>query len=257
MSDVSAILALPYLQPAQAQKHVTHNEALARLDVAVQLVVEAFGETAPPALPEEGRVHAPGPGATGAWAGQDGRLATWIDGAWQFTEPREGWRAWGRAEAALRAWDGADWVRVDPPGAADFQDLAGLGIGTQSDAVTRLAVAAEATLFGHAGADHRVKVNKAAAADTATLLFQTGWSGRAEIGLAGEDALSVKVSADGSAWAAVLRAEAAPTPRVHLGDVLRLIPSDAPADAAAGDLYFDAASATLRCHDGSQWHDLF
>ena len=25
MSDVSAVLALPYIQPSQAQKHVTHN----------------------------------------------------------------------------------------------------------------------------------------------------------------------------------------------------------------------------------------
>lgn len=40
MPDTSPILALPLLQPAQAQKHVTVNEALLLLEAAVQLVVE-------------------------------------------------------------------------------------------------------------------------------------------------------------------------------------------------------------------------
>ena len=33
------VLALPYIQPAQAQKHVTHDEAMRVLDVIVQLAV--------------------------------------------------------------------------------------------------------------------------------------------------------------------------------------------------------------------------
>ena len=51
MPDTSPNLALPYLLPAQAQKHVTHNEALQRLDAVTQLVVEAFGATTPPGSP--------------------------------------------------------------------------------------------------------------------------------------------------------------------------------------------------------------
>lgn len=39
MSEVSARLELPILQPSQAQKHLTHNEALQRLDVLVQAVL--------------------------------------------------------------------------------------------------------------------------------------------------------------------------------------------------------------------------
>lgn len=54
MPDSSAILALPYLQPSQAQKHVTHNEALRLLDVLVQLSVAGFGAETPPAAPEAG-----------------------------------------------------------------------------------------------------------------------------------------------------------------------------------------------------------
>lgn len=37
MSQTSTHLNLPYIQPAQAQKHVTHNEAIELLDLIVHL----------------------------------------------------------------------------------------------------------------------------------------------------------------------------------------------------------------------------
>ena len=55
-------------------------------------------------------------------------------------------------------------------------------------------------MFNHAGAGHQLKINKAAAASTASLLFQDAFSGRAEVGLAGDDDLHVKVSGDGTTW---------------------------------------------------------
>ena len=57
MSDISPRLELPLLQPAQAQKHVTHNEALRILDIFVQLTVEEFEATDPPVSPVEGPVY--------------------------------------------------------------------------------------------------------------------------------------------------------------------------------------------------------
>ena len=51
MTESSPRLALPYLQPSQAQKHVTHNEALLRLDAIVQLALEAMGAEVPPMEP--------------------------------------------------------------------------------------------------------------------------------------------------------------------------------------------------------------
>lgn len=41
---------------------------------------------------------------------------------------------------------------------------------------------------------------RAAAGDTASLIFQTGYSGRAELGTTGDDDFHVKVSNDGSGW---------------------------------------------------------
>jgi hypothetical protein len=70
MSDVSPILSLPLIQPAQAHKHVTHNEALRLLDVLVQPVLTSCGQNVPPASPAEGERHILGVAPTGAWAGR-------------------------------------------------------------------------------------------------------------------------------------------------------------------------------------------
>ena len=74
MADTSARLKLPYLQPAQAQKHVTHNEAILLLDALVQTGIAAFDADTPPASPEEGAAYDVGGSASGAWAGHAGEV---------------------------------------------------------------------------------------------------------------------------------------------------------------------------------------
>ena len=98
MSDVSAVLALPYIQPSQAQKHVTHNEALRLLDVIVQLAVLDRSRTAPPGTAALGDRHIVAAGATGDWAGQDGAIAVFDLEGWVFP-PQPGWRAEVLAES--------------------------------------------------------------------------------------------------------------------------------------------------------------
>ncbi len=205
MSEVSARLDLPLIQPSQAQKHVTHNEALQVLDGLVQTVLEETGADTPPFEPVTGQLFALGANPGGDWAGQAGRLALRIPGAWLFMAPQDGWRAWDKAAAQLKVYQAGSWAEIVP----DLANLAGVGIGTGWDTTNRLAVAAQASLFTHAGAGHQVKVNKAAAGDTASLLFQSDWTGHAEMGLAGDTVFSLKVSADGSAWHEALRADAA------------------------------------------------
>ncbi|WP_372884208.1 DUF2793 domain-containing protein [Shimia sp.] len=195
MSERSPNLNMPYLQPAQAQKHVTHNEALQQLDALVQITVQGFDATVPPGAPANGERHALGAGATGAWAGQDGSLASWDGIAWQFIAPGEGWQAWGIGESERRVFTGGAWSR--PP-------VAQLGINSAASSTNRLTLASEATLLSHDGGGHQVKINKAAAGETASLLFQSGWTGHAEMGLAGDNDWRLKVSADGSSWTEAL-----------------------------------------------------
>lgn len=196
MSDISPILSLPYLLPAQAQKHVTHNEALQLLDALVQLRVVDFDAETPPLEPSPGEAYALGASPTGAWAGQATHLAVWQGEGWLFIAPLTGWRAWGETPGDLRIWQGSSWELPT----AKTQNLAQLGVNTSADATNKLAVASAASLFTHAGGGHQLKLNKSASAETAALLFQSNWSGRAEIGLLGNDDFALKTSADGSSW---------------------------------------------------------
>jgi len=210
-SDRSTHLELPFIQPSQAQKHVTHNEGVRRLDALVQLSVLSMSEPNPPGAPDPGARYILPAGALGAWAGQpETTLAIYESGTWSFTLPRPGWTAWVEDESLHRVFDGSGWTETGN----DYQNLPYFGVQTTADATNRLAVSSEATLFNHAGAGHQLKLNKAAQDETASLLFQTGWSGRAEMGTAGSDDFEIKVSADGQSFHSALMAEAT-TGRVH------------------------------------------
>ena len=87
------------------------------------------------------------------------------------------------------------------------QNLELIGVATSADENNPLAVSGTGSLFTHDGAGHRVTINKQSEADTASQLFQTNWSGRAEIGLTGDDNLHVKVSPDGQAWVDAIRVD--------------------------------------------------
>ena len=205
MPDTSPRLSLPYLQPSQAQKHVTHNEALQRLDALVQLTVVAIGSETPPADPAAGDIHALGAGPTGAWAGAQGKLALWDGSSWQFILPGEGWRAYDLSAQKAHVYTGSGWsAELD-----QIQNVDLVGIATTADAGNRLAVASAGSLFTHAGAGHQLKINKASAGDTASLLFQSDWTGHAEMGLAGDTAFAIKTSIDGTSWSETLRLDPA------------------------------------------------
>ncbi len=115
MSDNTTHLGLPYLLAAQAQKHVTHNEALRLLDAMVQLSVLDRTRIAPPASPADGNRHLVASGATGLWTGWDLNIAFWVDGAWIRLVPRTGWMVWVAAEGLFLVWTGAVWEVVGEP----------------------------------------------------------------------------------------------------------------------------------------------
>ena len=115
MSDITTHLLLPYILAAQAQKHITHNEALRLLDAMVQLSVLDRDLTAPPASPADGDRYIVAPAATGLWAGWDLNVTTWVDGVWMRLVPRPGWLAWIADEANFAVWTGTIWKLVGVP----------------------------------------------------------------------------------------------------------------------------------------------
>lgn len=110
MSETTAHLALPFLMAAQAQKHVTHNEALRMLDSMVQLSVLDRHLTAPPVNPAEGARFIVPANAIGVWTGWGNSIACWLDGAWMRFMPAPGWLAWVVDEAQVLVWNGSAWV---------------------------------------------------------------------------------------------------------------------------------------------------
>ncbi len=108
MSETSQ-LGLPLLAPAQAQKHVTVNEALARLDGLTQLVLQSASVATPPPAALDGQVYAVPSGAVNDWNGHAGEIAIWSNGGWVFAIPQAGWRAYVADIAATAMFDGTAW----------------------------------------------------------------------------------------------------------------------------------------------------
>ena len=117
---------LPLLQPAQAQKHVTVNDGLMRLDGLVNLVLQSVTAASPPPAVTDGQCWAVPFGAGGPWAGQVGRIAIGANGGWVFAEPQRGQRAFVLDQGLSALWDGAAWL----PGALTLgASGGGLGAG--------------------------------------------------------------------------------------------------------------------------------
>ena len=146
MSDPleSLLLGLPYLAPSHAQKHATHNEALRTLDAIVQLAVLDANRTAPPDEPGEGDRHIVADGATGVWAGRDGAVAVFIDGAWAYASPQPGWLAYDRDAGAILVFTEGEWQAAVSGGSVA---PAMLGINSTLNTTNRLAVRSEAVPF--------------------------------------------------------------------------------------------------------------
>lgn len=205
--DQSARLGLPYLAASQMQKHVTLNEALARLDALVQTAVASRTVAVQPDEPLDGVLHILPDGASGAaWSTfSAGELVRAETGGWRIVEPPEGLLVWVADENAFVVREGLGWA---PLGGrlGDVGPLDRLGVGATADAanpfVAKLNKALWTALDAGAGGDGdlRLTLNKEAASDVLSLLFQSGYGGRAELGLIGDDDLTLKVSADGAAW---------------------------------------------------------
>lgn len=102
--------SMPFILTNQAQKEVTHNEALLSLDGLLHLLVESANVVDPPGAPEEGQAWIVPVGATGAWAGQETTVAQWAGGAWRFHGPAEGMQAWIRDQALPARSEAGAWI---------------------------------------------------------------------------------------------------------------------------------------------------
>jgi hypothetical protein len=139
----TARFSLPLLAMGQAQKEVTHNEALTLIDALLHLAIEDGPLATPPATPDSGQCWLVASGASGGWAGQADKIAVWGDGGWRFVSPRPGMCAIRIADGARLRYTMGTWT-----GPEAISNPAG---GVTIDAESRAAISALILLLGAHG----------------------------------------------------------------------------------------------------------
>lgn len=203
--DLSPRLDLPLLAAGQLQKHITVNEALTRLDTLAQAAARSR-TASPPASPVEGDVYI----AADDWPFPAGTLVRFDGPGWVALDPPEGLRVWVRDEGRLWLRQDGGWVELGRR-LGEVQDLTRLGLAATADAANPFIARLNSALWMARGLDEggtgdlRLVFNKSGPDRVLSLLFQSAWGGRAELGLIGDEAFSLKISADGGDWREALR----------------------------------------------------
>lgn len=201
-------LNLAYLAPAQAQKHVTVNEAFGDLDTVVHCAVIEMHRNAPPAAATEGDRYLLGAAPDAGWSGQAGRIAAFRNGGWAFSAPKPGWRVYDLSSDTLHVLNTAlVWTPLSGGAApTDIQNATRFGLGASADAANPFTAKLNAALWtaretaeGGTG-DLHLTCNKPTAARDAGHLFQSGFVTRALAGLFGSDRFRIAVSPDGATF---------------------------------------------------------
>lgn len=102
-------LGMAEITESQTGKYLTHNDALRVLDALVQGTAQDYTAT-PPGSPTDGQCWLVAGSATGAWAGQDQKIAQYYDTAWNFISPAAGWTLHNAADGYRYRYTGSAWV---------------------------------------------------------------------------------------------------------------------------------------------------
>ncbi len=107
-------LAMSYIAASQAQKEVTHNDALNDLDFVAQLSALDHTLATPPGSPATGDTYIIAASPTGAWTGAANGVAAYYSG-WKIKTPVAGWTAWARNDSRLLYYTGSTWSLLATP----------------------------------------------------------------------------------------------------------------------------------------------
>lgn len=113
MSLESARLALPFIAAGQAQKELTHNEALTLIDAALAAAAQSAGLNDPPATPAAGQCWVVGDAPTGARIDHAGALACRTESGWRFVPAIEGMKVWLQDQRLWAVREAGGWVIGD------------------------------------------------------------------------------------------------------------------------------------------------
>jgi Protein of unknown function (DUF2793)/Chaperone of endosialidase len=205
MPDFSPKLNLPYLLASQTQKHVVINECFNRLDNLIMPSVISRKIIAPPIAASEGDNYLIPENNSDEWGNKKNQIAIYYNLGWEYIIPNKGFICFINDENQFLVFNGSDWV-IFPLNPIHFQNLPSIGIGTSADNYNLFASKTNSALFCSKNISEGgngnifVVLSKENESNSASYLFQNNWSGRAELGLIGNDNLLFKVSSDGTIW---------------------------------------------------------
>lgn len=203
MTNPPSKLDLPYILASQADKHVTFNQAMDVLNQHVQNGVASKTTMSPPLNPNPGIRYLVPVASAGAWLGKAHNIAVWRDDAWDFYPTWDDYCLWIGDEAHLAVRVGSSWTAITN------KDLVALkasrfGINGEASEAERLVVQSDSILLSHdlarpGSGNMHLKLNKSAAAKSASILFQSNYDGKAELGLLGNNNFAIKIPI-GAGW---------------------------------------------------------
>lgn len=79
-----------------------------KLDAIVGAAVLAIANS--PSVTDDGTRYIVGTSPSGAFAGQSGKLAVRVEGAWEFYTPRAGWSVYNQADGMAYRFTGSAWI---------------------------------------------------------------------------------------------------------------------------------------------------
>src|ERR1700730_1659818 len=107
-------LAMNYIASSQAQKEITHNDALNDLDFLAQASAIDHTLATPPSSPGTGDTYIIAASPTGAWTGFANGVAAYY-GGWKIKTPVTGWLAWTRNDNRVLYYNGSAWALLTTP----------------------------------------------------------------------------------------------------------------------------------------------
>lgn len=145
MEALTPRFKFPLLFVSQAQKEITHNEALSAIDHLLHPTIVAQLSTPPSPLPADaGKCWLVAATPTGAWSNSQGKLACWTGDGWRYHSPSEGMSVWDQQMSLRLLFRSGNWytsaIIADPAGgstvdaearstiASLLQELKNLGI---------------------------------------------------------------------------------------------------------------------------------
>ncbi len=214
--DSTQHLHLPLLAPAQAQKHVTHNEALLALDVLCQASVLNRICGWPPHNPQEGDRYlipnSPRQDTHNQWKAKANALAVWRDAAWHYYTPNVGWIIFIQDEEEFVFWNGQVWKNLSHE-VHELQNLKALGVGTTSDKKNDVALKTNRVLWtartvseGGTG-NFECAFNKGDDHKKLSFVLQQNYSDRIRILFDETGSFILSISPDGSIWHIALKVD--------------------------------------------------